>query len=213
MRVGRRRHHGRRHRQRTKHRFKALIHKLRRIRLGTNCCFLITKVLAGFIGLQALNHSLLARGDPSMLAQGFVCIQWGLRLCKREPLQALSEKCMQLVDRLQWCKCNLGVMNAYGSEGPIAHERRYIKRAKKHGLVVMYLNKSSIISPMEYLKQSSADIAFIQELNQKQDKFNKTRSLLKKGLPSFGNNDHRGVEDAPDHIDKWKCEGSPSVEP
>ena len=65
---------------------------------------------------------------------------------------------------------------------------------------------------MEYLKQSSADIAFIQELNQKQDKFKQTRSLLKKGFPSFDNNDYRGVEDALDHIDKWKCEGSPSID-
>ena len=101
------------------------------------------------------------------------------------PLSVLGNKCVDRITREhRRCRQVLGIMSPYGSEGPSAYERREIKKTKKHGLQLMSLNKSSIVSAMDYMRESTADIVFIQELNQKTQKFLKTKSIMKKGVPT-----------------------------
>ena len=58
-------------------------------------------------------------------------------------------------------KCTQGVYNPYVSEGLAPHERRLRKKAKRHGLTCMSLNKTSILSAAQYMSNSVADMAFI----------------------------------------------------
>ena len=51
------------------------------------------------------------------------------------PLHLVGEACMDAVTEIhRYNKCLCGAMNPYGSEGPSAHERREIKKDKRHGL-------------------------------------------------------------------------------
>ena len=58
-------------------------------------------------------------------------------------------------------------MNTYGSEGPNAKERECIKNSKCQNLLCMWFNKNSILTLLPYLASAAADVAFIQDLNQK----------------------------------------------
>ena len=129
------------------------------------------------------------------------------------PFQWIGSTCMDYVEVMhRRNKCLCGAMNQYGSEGPIAHERHDIKKNKKHGLLFMSLNKTSIVTAMEYMKHCAADIVFVQELSQKKDKFHKTKAWLKKGSPSKPPKPSDHTNDGADPIhDKWKCEGTPSI--
>ena len=133
-------------------------------------------------------------GKAIASAAAYYCHQCGCSVVSKVYMNTVEH-------RHNWCKLRSGIMNPYGSEGPTKKERQLIKENKRHGLLCASNNQNSIQSAYPYMAESKADVMFLQELNQKADKFEDSKNKLAKGK-------YVPRQDS----QAWKCEGTPSID-